>query len=313
VLVAWLLEHLPGPSLMKWKAYAALCNAGAGVALARLCDTLGLSRRAGSYAAWLAAFGFGSLYTLYDPHTSDPLMFLLGPTLMWLLLNDCIGRASVVATVCVFAKEFAAAPLWIFTIYSALVRQWDRFGRALFGAMTATLVWSVFLLWLTLKYNYSNESASTDLFGGGYLRHWASFVSPRIAASVLFAEFGAMFLLAPAGLWWAGQRLRGLAVASIPAVVALAYVQQPDRALWNFHFVVIPLSVIVLDALSAAMGWLFVAAFAVANLRFGAQLAFVPSARIPVAISLVVALVAVAVKIGRVPDAGSGWLARSAS
>src|SRR5262249_40578047 len=36
-LVAWTLEHLPGPSLFKWKAYAAVANAGAAIALAQLC------------------------------------------------------------------------------------------------------------------------------------------------------------------------------------------------------------------------------------------------------------------------------------
>src|SRR5206468_304140 len=227
VLVPWILEHLPGPSLLKWKAYAVVCNAAAALALAQLCGTLGLSRRAATYAAWLAAVGFGSLFTLFDPYTSDPLMFFLGPTLMDLLLRDRIAVAAAIAAVGVFAKEFAAAPLWIFTIYSASVRQWDRFARVLFAAMTVTLIWTVFQLSLTLKYNYSYAaSASADLLGGGYLRHWASYMTPRLAASVVFAEFGALFLLIPAGLWWGGQQLRRLALAAIPALIALAYVQQ---------------------------------------------------------------------------------------
>ena len=61
VLVAWTLESLPGPSLVKWKAFAVLANAAAAIALGRLCLVLGLSARGRPvYATWLAAFGFGS-------------------------------------------------------------------------------------------------------------------------------------------------------------------------------------------------------------------------------------------------------------
>jgi hypothetical protein len=298
VLVAWTLEHLPGPSLFKWKAYAVLANAGAAVALGQLCAALGLSRRPATYAMWLAAFGFGSLYTLFDPYTSDPLMFLLGPALLTLLLSDRIAAASVVASVGVLAKEFAVAPLWIFAIASAIAREWDRFYRVLLGAMTATLICVALHTWLTLKYNYSlADNTSTHLLSGGFLRVWVSYVTPRVAAAVVFAEFGALFLLIPAGLWWASRQLRQFAIAAVPALVALAYVQQPDRALWNFHFLAIPLAVLVLDALPPVLAWLFVATYALANLRVGAQIGFVPSARFPVAVSVLLALAAIAWKI----------------
>ena len=310
VLVAWILEHLPGPSLLKWKAYAVVANAAAAMALARLCGTLGLSRQAATYAAWLAALGFGSLFTLFDPYTSDPLMFFLGPALIDLLLRNQIAAAAAIAAVGVFAKEFAAAPLWILTIYTASARQWERCARVLFAAMSVTLVWIAFHLTLTLKYNNSYAaSASADLLGGGYLRHWASYMSPRVAASAVFGEFGALFLLIPAGLWWGSQQLRRLAVAAIPALLALAYVQQPDRALWNFHFLAIPLSVIVLEELPSALIWLFIAAYGLANLRVGAQLPFVPSARFPIVVSVLLALTAIAVKMLR----GSTGAARPAA
>jgi hypothetical protein len=298
VLVAWILEHAPGPSVFKWKTYAVLANAGAAVALGSLCTAFGLSDRAATYASWLAALGFGSLYTMFDPYTSDPLMFLLGPILMALLVRGRLALAGVIASIGAFGKEFAIAPLWIFTIYSAIGREWQRFARVLFAAMTATLIWVVFHLWMTLKYNYSyGGSASADVFGGGYIRLWASYMSPRVAASVLFAEFGALFLLIPAGLWWATAQMRRLTAAALPALVALAYVQQPDRALWNFHFLAIPLAVLVLEALPQILAWVFIAAYAVANLRFGAQLAFVPSARFPAAVSVALALAAIGWKI----------------
>src|SRR5690242_3118211 len=55
VLIAWVLEPLPGASQLKWKIYATLANAGAAIALGRLCLLLGFSTRASTLAAWLSA------------------------------------------------------------------------------------------------------------------------------------------------------------------------------------------------------------------------------------------------------------------
>src|SRR6185503_1758925 len=46
ILVAPILEHLPGPSLLKWKIYAVLASAASAIALGQLCLVLGLSARA---------------------------------------------------------------------------------------------------------------------------------------------------------------------------------------------------------------------------------------------------------------------------
>src|ERR1700733_4274729 len=77
VLVAIGLEHLPGPSLLKWKTYAVLTDAAAALAVGRLCLVLGLSARLALLATWIAAAGFGPLQAVFDPYTSDPLMYLL--------------------------------------------------------------------------------------------------------------------------------------------------------------------------------------------------------------------------------------------
>lgn len=75
VLVPWVLGALPGPPVVRWKGYAVVLNAAAALAVFDLCLLLGLSRRASLIAAFLTAFGFGSLYTLFEPYTSDPVMF----------------------------------------------------------------------------------------------------------------------------------------------------------------------------------------------------------------------------------------------
>ena len=294
ILVSWVVETLPGPSLVKWKAYAVLANAGAGVAVMAFAAALGFSSRSATLAGWISALGFGSLFTIFDPHTSDPLMYLFGPLLSTLLVRGRLRAAGWLAGLGILAKEFAAAPLWIFAIAEALAARWIIAVRAVVLAALVTLAWIALQLWLMLGFNYGyGDSASADVFGGGYLRLWASYVSPRVAAATIFGEFGALFLLIPFGFLRAGPDLRRLAIASIPAVAALAYVQQPDRALWNFHYLAVPLAVLMLERVPTTISWLFVAFFGLANLRLGAQIAWVPSARFGLVVTLGIALFAI--------------------
>src|SRR5262249_13622680 len=109
-LVPWVLGRIGGPSTLRWKAYAVLCNAAGGVAGLTCSLAFGLSRRAAAMASIASAFGFGSLYTLHDPYTSDPLMYLVGP---FITHEALAGRAAIGAAagaVSVMAKEFAGAP-----------------------------------------------------------------------------------------------------------------------------------------------------------------------------------------------------------
>jgi hypothetical protein len=297
-LVAWVVENLPGPSRAKWKAYSVLANAGAGAAVIALSLALQFSARGALLAGWTSALGFGSLFTLFDPHTSDPLMYLLGPLLTLLLVTDRTRMAGWLAAVGVLAKEFAVAPLWIFALAEAAARRWVEAARVLTMAAAVTLLWISLQLFLILAFNYSYAgSASADVFGGGYLRLWATYVSPRVAAATIFGELGALFLLIPVGFLRSGPDLRRFALASLPAVLALAYVQQPDRALWNFHFVAVPLAMVVLERSPAVVGWLFVVCFAIANLRIGAQLTVVPSARFALAATVVLAVLAIVIDL----------------
>ena len=271
LLPAPILEHLPGPSLVKWKLYAVLANAAAAIAIGRLCLVLGLSSRAAGFATWISALGFGSFQSVFDPYTSDPVMYLLAPLMMADLLTQRIGRAGIVGSLGVLAKEFAAAPLWIFMLLSGLRRQWDTAIRAALAASTATLVWFALQTTLMTLYNYSygNNPSVIRLLEGGYFGVWTAALGwPRAIAS-LFMAFGALFVLMPFGLRRADRTLRLLAVASLPAMAAFVYVQQPDRAVWNFHFVAIPLAVLALEALPDRLCWLFVIAFGAANLRLG--------------------------------------------
>lgn len=298
VLVPWVLGPLPVDSIVKWKGYAVAANAAAAAAVVALVLAWGLSRRAAVMAGALTAFGFGSLYTLHDPFTADPLMYALAPLVVWLMLKERVALGTAVGVIGVLAKEFVAAALFISAADAALAGRRDLGWRILAGANLAVMAWLALQLTLILRFNYGyDDNPSTQLLSGGYLAAWLNQMSLRSAAFALIGEFGALWLLAPAGVWLAPATLRRLLLVCAPVAALFAYVQQPDRALWNFHFIVTPLAALVLARAPGAIAWTTIGFFVLANLRLGAQLPSLPSAALPLALSFVTATVAIAVVV----------------
>ena len=290
VLVPWVLGRLPGPSIVRWKAYAALSNAAAAVAVFTLCLTFGMSRRAASMASVVSAFGFGSLYTLHDPYTSDPLMFFAGPFITNELFQARFAFAALAGAIGVFAKEFAAAPFYILAAYHGVERRWGPALRSLAAGNLAVLVWLLLTLTLMLTFNDGwGGTDSSNVAAGAGIGPWLHRMSPRGMAAAMFNEFGALYVLAPVGFFLAPRHLRVLTIASVPVAFVLAYVQQPDRALWNLHFLAAPLAAKVLDGVPVALAGATLAAFAVGNLRVGAQLPIASLGRAALAVSVVLA------------------------
>ncbi|MGQ0732042.1 MAG: hypothetical protein ACT4QD_00125 [Acidobacteriota bacterium] len=306
-LVPIAIEQLPGPSIVKWKTYAVVSNALAAVAVARLALAFGLSPWAAWMSLLLSAFGFGSLFTLFDPHSADPLMFLLGPALAGMLVvrptrpGEAIaasarprtGRAAAIAAVGVFAKEFAAAPLWIGAGVCWMTGRRGLLARAAVAGLVVTTIWVVYQLTLITAFDYSyGGNPSSRIFEGGYIAHWVSELGPRAALTSIVMNYGPLLVLVPAGFLLAPAELRRWALASVPALAAFAYVQQPDRAIWNMHFVSVPLAALALTRLPTSAAAVLVACYAAANLRVGAQLTFVPASRYALGAAILLALVA---------------------
>jgi hypothetical protein len=290
VLVPWLLGPLPGASIVRWKAYAVVANAAAGVAVFALCLTLGFERRSAFFAAIASAFGFGSQYTLHDVYSSDPLMYFLGPFLTNQLMNGRVAFAGTVGAIGVLAKEFAAAPFYLMTWCLAVERRWRDAARVFVAANAVFIVWMLMTLTLMLRFNYTYAgSASADLGGGANLVGWLHRQSTRGVAAAMFNEFGVLYILAPVGFFLAPQRLRLLALLSLPIAAFFGYVQQPDRALWNLHFLVVPMAALVLSR-APTLGSLTLAAFVVGNLRVGAQLPIGSAGKTALAASMVLGL-----------------------
>jgi len=270
VLVAWVIEHLPGLSLVKWKLYAILGNIVAAVAVARLCLWFGLARKSARVSVALVALGGGSQLTLADPHTSDPFMYALLPVMILMLLNGRFAGAGTLGTVGVLAKEVAAAPLWIFALYGALVRRRGIVSRSVLAASIASTAWLLMQLWFILRHNYSFAGhPGSQILSGGYIVKWLQELGFLHAAGTLVLRFGPLFLLAAIGLRRAPKQLTHLVLAAVPVALLLCYVQQPDRALWNFQFLFIPLAVMLFDGIPTQYICAFVLSYGMSNLRPG--------------------------------------------
>ena len=215
-LLPVVLERLPGSSIVKWKTYAVLANAIGAVAVWRLSLLLGLSSTAALCAMWLSALGAGTLYSLFDAYTGDPLMYMLGPVMsIWLWRGQYV-RASLAGMVGIFAKEFAAAPLWIFSLFAILDRRWYAALRLMSASVLVTLVWlATHASYMALQNYAYGSTASADLLHGGFLATWLRSVQLRGAFMYLFTSFSALYLLWPVGLARCRRELRLLAVAAV--------------------------------------------------------------------------------------------------
>lgn len=301
ILVPATVESFPGPSIPRWRAYAVLANAAAAMAAGRLALALGLSPLAVTMTVWLSALGSGSFSTIYHPYNADPLVLFLAPLITFLLLQRRTVAAAAFSTAGIFAKEFAAAPLYIAAAASALRRDWPGVRRHALLAAGVTAIWVGLQLTLMSAFNYSyNENPSSRPLQGGYLIFWLRHVGPVTAAFGLFGAFGALNLLIPLGWKLAPPDLRALSIGAIPALLAFMLVATPERALWNFYFLAVPLAAIALAHLPIALNWLFVASYALANLRIGAQVPNVPQSRYAIAVTLLIAAAAV-VRVLRTP------------
>ena len=293
MLVPAVVEAFPGPSLTRWRTYAVIANTAAAVAAGGLAHALGLATAAVTLTIWLSAFGAGSLATIHHPYNADPFVLFLAPVTTLMLLGGRQLTAGAVASIGVFAKEFAAAPLYVAAAAAGVARDWGVFRRRAALALAVTAVW-VSLQWVLIAafgYSYNNNPSARPL-EGGYLRLWLANVTPASAAFALFSAFGALNLLIPFGWRHAPRRLQHLAIGAIPALLAFMYVATPDRALWNFYFLAVPLGAVVLARLPNPIGWLFVGCYALANFRIGAQIPQVPASRYALAASLMIAVAA---------------------
>lgn len=289
-LVSWVLGRVPGPELLVWKSYAVICQVGAGLSMAYWVMRRGATRRAARQVAWLTALGSGACYTLFDPFTSDPLMHLLGPLMMIAIERRQFAAATIGSIAGVLAKEFAAVPLVVAAAWRALQSRWSEARGLALGAAITIAVWAAWQIYARVMLGYvTGPTYSADLTTGGYVVFWLLTLDTGLAATLIAMVLGGLWLLWGAGLWWGSRELRQLTFASLPAILIFNALQQPDRALWNFAFIVMPAVAVVLGRVPAVWSWPLVVVQALLNMRFGGQLAQMPPARFTFTLAVVLA------------------------
>ena len=267
VLVAWVIEQLPGESIVKWKTYAVIGNLLAAWGIFSLSRRFGLDLQASRAAAMMSALGPGARLTALDPHTSDPLIYGAVPWLVRLLIDGRFAAVTACAVVGVGAKEFAVAPLWIFAVFGGLLRRTDIVLKSAAGAALASAAWVGQQLWFILAHNYSyGGNSSARILEGGYLLTWIRWIGPVQAIGAMALHFGPLAWLLTAGFRRSPRELKLLALASAPAALVFAYVQQPDRAIWNFQFVLLPLAAVTFQGAPLWLRATWLTAFAISHL-----------------------------------------------
>lgn len=294
LLVPAIVESFPGPVLERWRWYAVLGNAAGAVVAGELALAFGLTRYAALLTMWISAVGSGSMSTVYHPYTADSMMFFLCPLITLLLVRGRLAWAGGLATLGIFGKEVAAAPLFIAAIAHGIQREWHPVAKTLSVAVGVTAIWVALQLALIRFFLYGyGPNPSIDIFGGGYLKYWLDHAGLRSATIALFVAYGALYFLAGYGWMLAPARLRSFAIAAIPPALTLAYVQTPDRAIWNFYYLWIPLAAIVLASLPMFVGGLFILMFGLVAVRVAGQVMTVPQIRGPIAVTLLLAAFAI--------------------
>jgi hypothetical protein len=244
--------------------------------------------------------------TIWQPYQSDPLMFWWAPIVMRWALEDRMAAAGLLAIGRRLRQGIHCRAARHRGHRRCLDGQWRRAFRAAIAGAVAFCVWLGLQAFLRTQFGYTFGTQPVAAILRGQLSALlarADESSRRAVGDVqrVRTHLGSVsFRLAGRS-----ASLRRVCIAALPIAALYAYLQQPDRALWNFHFLTSPLAALVLDAMSTPFIAAFLALYALAYLKVGAEVSFVPQARYAYAVGLVLAFMA-AVKFIRERPATPG-------
>jgi hypothetical protein len=241
ILVPMLLERIPIDPEVRWRGLQLLAHTATGTLVAAA------SIPAGS--PWIASVllqtSYAFTFTAYDPFTPDPVIFLVAALVLYCWLIDRSFAVALMAIVFVFAKEtvalIASAPA-LAAMVSARVRPtWWRW------LLPAALAWLTLLAFHWYMDTYAgwgiSRNAASNFSTGSWLAIWWR-NNPSLAhkALMVFSPFGFGWIFAVLGYRHASPAIRQLTIGAILPMLALVYVQTPERALGNAFFVIVPLA-----------------------------------------------------------------------
>ena len=221
-------------------------------------------------------------FTAYDPYTPDPVVFLIAALVLYLWLADRAVTIAALAVAGVFAKETVAlivsAPALAVVLWNDRASRWR-------WIVPAALAWSALFGFHWYMDTYAgwgiSRNAASNFGTGSWLAIWWK-NNPSLAhkAFMVFAPFGWGWLFAALGYRHAPKPFRQLAAGAVLPMLALVYVQTPERALGNAFFVVIPLAAAFLARVSPAAAWTAAITNALVTARMGLSTELLPSSSV---------------------------------
>jgi hypothetical protein len=294
VAVPAVLELVPLDPELRWRVYRWAAITAAGTIVALTSASLAGGGGAAVVATILTQGSYGFAFTAYDPYSADPAVFAGIALLAWCWGRDRWRLALAIGVAGIFVKETLAL-MSVATALAALLGprrpQWTAW------VAQGTIVVALLLLyrWVMPQYwgwgpvDFANL-VQNDLAGGGWLTLWLEGNPPATRAFVVFVTFGFAWVFAALGFRSATPDWRNLAIGSLLPFLALNYVQNPERALGNLFFVVIPLAALTLSRVPMRLAIAAALLSSVISARAGSSSNWLPATKymlLPAALSAV--------------------------
>lgn len=278
VLVPMALELIPVDPEQRWRAFQLLSHIATGTIVGMATAPIASP----FIASVLLQSSYAFSFTAYDPYTPDPLVFLISALVLYLWIEDRALTIAAMAAVGVFAKETVA--LIVSAPAIAVVFWSDRSARWRW-IVPAVVAWSVLLgfhWYMDSRAGWGISRNAAASFGtGSWLAIWWK-NNPSLAhkALMFFAPFGWGWVFAALGYRQAPRAFKQLAAGALLPMLALIYVQTPERALGNAFFVVIPLAAVFLARVPATAAWAAAITNALVTARMGLSTDLLPSSSV---------------------------------
>ena len=277
VLVPVMLDQIPMDPEPRWRWYQLLSHVATGTVIAITTSAFA--------SPWLASVmvqtSYAFTFTAYDPYTPDPLIFLLAALTLLCWLRNWPWWVVLIAWG-VFAKETVAVIVSAAGLAALLGRDRPRWPTWLVPPALAAglLLWFHWYMDTYAGWGISRNMASNFSEGSWLAIWWKNNPSIAHKAFMLFSPFGFAWVFAVLGYRWSPRLLQQLALGAVLPLMALVYVQTPERALGNAFFVVVPLAAVFLTRVSPVAAWLVVITNGLVTAKIGLSTDWLPGSSI---------------------------------
>lgn len=277
VAVPFLLEQIPLDAERRWRWHQAAAAAAAGSLTTLATWRFAGGTNAAIMAAVLVQGSYGFSFTAYDPYTADPLVFVVAAAIAWCWLADKWRLALALGLAGIFVKETVAL-VSASCLLAALARDratWRAWvvSSAIVGLALLTFrgVMDTYFGW-----GVSANPAAQFASGSWLAIWWAN--NPFLIRKLylLFAPFGFGWLFAVLAWCHVTPAWRQLALGSVLPILALCYVQTPERALANAFFIVVPLAAVFLSRAPFSIALAAAIANALVTAKIGSSTTWLP-------------------------------------